>query len=93
MAALLLLRVASFVVRLAVAQHPTPALWHYFAMEVSEWVHGGPGGRVGLARLCVCLCVCVWRGCACSSVKVLSLARCTSCPLMSGCLECWLGED
>lgn len=34
MLVLLVMRVASFVVRMLVTMHPTPALWHYFAMEV-----------------------------------------------------------
>lgn len=48
MLVLLLMRVAVFVVRLGVAAHPTPALWHYFAMEVG--VAGGLGMWSGDSR-------------------------------------------
>lgn len=43
MLVLLVLRVSGFVTRMLLHQHPAPALWHYFAMEVGEAVRVGLG--------------------------------------------------
>ncbi|GAB4819451.1 hypothetical protein N2152v2_006497 [Parachlorella kessleri] len=47
MLVLLLLRVGSFVVRLVVSPHASPALWHYLAMEAYSLV----GGTVNALRV------------------------------------------